>query len=161
MRLCVRSKFDAAHRLDGHPGKCANLHGHTYVVEVAVAVPDEKAFGSAGNMAVDFTDLKAILQAHLATVDHICWLSEKSFDCLFVNALEAKLEPPIIVKVENVGPVMVTVGEPTAEKMAQMLYDWLAPDYKALGTLAGGEVTLVSVTVWETEHQGVTYAPGV
>lgn len=27
-------KFDAAHHLPGHPGKCKNLHGHTWKVEL-------------------------------------------------------------------------------------------------------------------------------
>ena len=29
--------FDAAHRLRDYVGKCANLHGHTYKLEVAIA----------------------------------------------------------------------------------------------------------------------------
>ena len=30
-------KFDAAHFLPEHSGKCADLHGHTYRLEVTVA----------------------------------------------------------------------------------------------------------------------------
>ena len=28
--------FDAAHYLPGHEGKCQNLHGHTYKLEVTI-----------------------------------------------------------------------------------------------------------------------------
>lgn len=35
-RVTRRLKFDAAHRISGHPGKCDRLHGHTYLVDVEV-----------------------------------------------------------------------------------------------------------------------------
>lgn len=28
--------FDMAHLLDGHDGKCQNLHGHTYKLQVEI-----------------------------------------------------------------------------------------------------------------------------
>lgn len=34
--LTKRLKFEAAHRIPGHPGKCDRLHGHNYVVDVEV-----------------------------------------------------------------------------------------------------------------------------
>jgi len=34
-----RYRFEAAHRLAWHPGKCRRLHGHSYVLEVEVAGP--------------------------------------------------------------------------------------------------------------------------
>src|SRR3989304_5616752 len=37
VNLTTRFTFDAAHRILGHPGKCAYLHGHTYHLEVTVA----------------------------------------------------------------------------------------------------------------------------
>jgi len=36
-----RFEFDAAHRLHGYGGPCANMHGHRYVVEVEVSGPEE------------------------------------------------------------------------------------------------------------------------
>ncbi|HEX59299.1 MAG TPA: hypothetical protein ENF26_04020, partial [Methanomicrobia archaeon] len=33
-RLGVTARFSAAHRLPQHEGKCKELHGHTYKVEV-------------------------------------------------------------------------------------------------------------------------------
>jgi 6-pyruvoyltetrahydropterin/6-carboxytetrahydropterin synthase len=32
-----RYRFEAAHRLPWHPGRCRRLHGHSYVLEVEVA----------------------------------------------------------------------------------------------------------------------------
>ena len=66
-------KFYAAHFLPEHSGKCADLHGHTYRLEVTVARKDGGLFSyvfSAG-MVIDFSDLKAIVQREIIEkVDH-------------------------------------------------------------------------------------------
>lgn len=49
--------FDAAHHLEDYVGKCHNLHGHTYKLELTVrGVPDHRG------IVVDFGDLKKIYQ---------------------------------------------------------------------------------------------------
>ncbi|BCJ86567.1 6-carboxytetrahydropterin synthase QueD [Effusibacillus dendaii] len=58
--------FDSAHRLDDYIGKCANLHGHTYKLEVEV-----KGRTDHRGIVVDFADLKKIVTEHiLAKYDH-------------------------------------------------------------------------------------------
>lgn len=62
--------FDAAHQLPLHDGKCRNLHGHTYRVEVAATgtLIDE---GSKTGMVVDFGDIKEVWDNHIKPiVDH-------------------------------------------------------------------------------------------
>ncbi|HEX4823111.1 MAG TPA: 6-carboxytetrahydropterin synthase QueD [Candidatus Polarisedimenticolaceae bacterium] len=60
-------RFEAAHRLPHHPGKCRELHGHSYRLVVAVDRPVEAASG----MAIDFGDLKAIVRREVVDrVDH-------------------------------------------------------------------------------------------
>ncbi len=54
-------RFEAAHVLPFHPGKCARLHGHSYRFEVAVAGALH-ASGPATGMVVDFDDLTAIVR---------------------------------------------------------------------------------------------------
>jgi 6-pyruvoyltetrahydropterin/6-carboxytetrahydropterin synthase len=49
--------FEAAHRLPWHAGKCQNLHGHSYRLEVTVEGP----VGSSG-IVVDFADIKAVVE---------------------------------------------------------------------------------------------------
>lgn len=49
--------FEAAHRLPWHPGRCRDLHGHSYRLEVTVEGP----VGETG-MVLDFDDLKAVVQ---------------------------------------------------------------------------------------------------
>ena len=57
-------KFDSAHLLEGHPGKCANLHGHTWSGKVICKGPANLL---KEGMLVDFGDIKAVI-AHL---DHV------------------------------------------------------------------------------------------
>jgi 6-pyruvoyltetrahydropterin/6-carboxytetrahydropterin synthase len=49
--------FDAAHMLPWHPGRCRNLHGHTYRLEVTVEGP----IGPNG-IVLDFADLDDVVQ---------------------------------------------------------------------------------------------------
>jgi len=64
--LTVRSSFAAAHRLREYDGKCENLHGHNWVVEVQVRAESLNAIG----LAIDFKDLKAATDAVLDRLDH-------------------------------------------------------------------------------------------
>ncbi|MBC7542394.1 MAG: 6-carboxytetrahydropterin synthase [Candidatus Sericytochromatia bacterium] len=57
-RLTRRLKFDAAHLIPNHPGKCARLHGHTYFVDVELAGPDLDELG----ILVDFGTIKDVCE---------------------------------------------------------------------------------------------------
>ncbi len=64
--ISVQAHYDAAHLLRDYQGKCARLHGHRYVVEVALRTTD---VGKSG-MACDFGDLKRHLKELVAPFDH-------------------------------------------------------------------------------------------
>jgi len=63
----VSGSFSAAHRLPGHPGPCANMHGHNFEVTVELA-----ASTLASGMVADFADVRAALDAAFARLDHAC-----------------------------------------------------------------------------------------
>jgi 6-pyruvoyltetrahydropterin/6-carboxytetrahydropterin synthase len=65
-------KFDAAHRLPGYPGDCAELHGHTWKVEVEVRLAKEQIYDpDKDQMLIDFRQFKDILKAGFLTrLDH-------------------------------------------------------------------------------------------
>lgn len=44
-RLIVEDSFSAAHRIPGHGGKCAGLHGHNYAFRVALSSAQLDALG--------------------------------------------------------------------------------------------------------------------
>lgn len=52
--LIVKETFEAAHSIPGHPGKCKNLHGHSYRVEAEFTRHELDSIG----MVRDFTELK-------------------------------------------------------------------------------------------------------
>jgi 6-pyruvoyltetrahydropterin/6-carboxytetrahydropterin synthase len=66
MHLTKRFSFEAAHNLIGYKGKCANLHGHSYVLEVTVE-GEPKHDG----MIIDFYDVKKIVEEKIIEkLDH-------------------------------------------------------------------------------------------
>lgn len=69
-----RFTFDAAHYLPGHDGKCQNLHGHTYFLDVTVGRPGGLIQGgSSDGMVIDFSDLKSIIgKLVVDPLDHQC-----------------------------------------------------------------------------------------
>ncbi|WP_303839952.1 6-carboxytetrahydropterin synthase QueD [Selenomonas ruminantium] len=64
--LKVEGAFEAAHNLNGYPGKCARLHGHNWVVEAVVKGRELDELG----MLVDFKDIKQTLKETLERFDH-------------------------------------------------------------------------------------------
>ena len=70
MKISKIFTFDASHMLDGHDGKCQNLHGHTYQLEVTVASILISEGAKAG-MVMDFAYLKTwVKQTILEPFDH-------------------------------------------------------------------------------------------
>lgn len=66
MIVAKKVSFDAAHWLPNHSGKCKNLHGHHWEVELAVEGPVLSETG----MVIDFGDLKKFLNYIVKTLDH-------------------------------------------------------------------------------------------
>ncbi len=64
--LTIKGHFDAAHRLVNYPGECANLHGHTWDVEVSVCGSELDNIG----ILYDFKALKDDLNSILDQYDH-------------------------------------------------------------------------------------------
>jgi len=64
--LSVELEFCAAHILVGHAGKCANLHGHNYKVEVSLKGSKLNSLG----ILVDFTDIKNASKDIIEGLDH-------------------------------------------------------------------------------------------
>jgi 6-pyruvoyltetrahydropterin/6-carboxytetrahydropterin synthase len=59
--------FEAAHRLPKHPGKCFNLHGHSYRFMLSLDCPVNPDTG----MTIDFGDIVAAVHEHILDVwDH-------------------------------------------------------------------------------------------
>ncbi|HUJ21170.1 MAG TPA: 6-carboxytetrahydropterin synthase QueD [Bryobacteraceae bacterium] len=64
--VSVEETFAAGHALRHYRGKCENVHGHNYRVQVTV---EGEELNPAG-LLVDFTDLKRLIRAIVARLDH-------------------------------------------------------------------------------------------
>jgi len=65
-KVKIEEHFSSAHNLRGYKGKCEELHGHNWKVEVEVAKDSLDNIG----MVIDFTCLKKKLNAILEKLDH-------------------------------------------------------------------------------------------
>lgn len=58
--------FDAAHKLINYEGKCKNLHGHTYKLQVTIQGTIQK-----NGMILDFREIKEIIEKNVVSkLDH-------------------------------------------------------------------------------------------
>ena len=129
-----RLTLDAGHRVPGHLGKCRNLHGHTYVIEVEVigVIPED-------GMVLDFGVVKEIMVEQIGPWDHafLCYRDDRMvLDALAVDPTWRRVLLP---------------WPPTAENLARFAADALRAPLRAAG------VTLSSVTVHETPNCRATW----
>jgi 6-pyruvoyltetrahydropterin/6-carboxytetrahydropterin synthase len=125
-----RLRFCAAHRLVGHEGACAQVHGHNYVVDVTVV--SETGLDKVGRV-VDFSVLKEELGGWINECwDHkmLVWQGDDS--------------APIGER------VFALPNNPTAEVMAQYLLNEVCDM-----VLVGTGVRVIKVRLWETESSYV------
>jgi 6-pyruvoyltetrahydropterin/6-carboxytetrahydropterin synthase len=117
-QVSVEETFSSGHALRGYRGKCENVHGHNYRVRVTVEGPQLDNIG----LLVDFTELKRVIRAITATLDH-----------QFMNDLEP----------------FKTVN-PSAENVAKYFFDQVTSQVKNLP--AGARVTDVIVWETDTSR---------
>jgi 6-pyruvoyltetrahydropterin/6-carboxytetrahydropterin synthase len=65
--VSVEQTFAAGHALRNYKGKCKNVHGHNFRVQVVI---EGERLDHAG-MLVDFTDVKQHMRGIIARLDHV------------------------------------------------------------------------------------------
>ena len=127
--------FCAGHRLVGHEGRCANLHGHNYVVEFYVTGNEIDSLGR----VVDFGNIKQLFKG---------WIDDH-WDHGFILWEEDR---KTIEAIKQVQPhrVYELPYNPTAENMARYLLTEVGP--QLISTIRGYDLVLSKVVVWETEN---------
>ncbi|SEG02627.1 6-pyruvoyltetrahydropterin/6-carboxytetrahydropterin synthase [Caloramator fervidus] len=128
--------FDCAHMLSNHEGMCANLHGHTYKLQVTVTRDELKKEGSSQGMVVDFGDLKRIVKE----------LIVDKFDHSFIfweGGSEAERKIADIVQKNNL-KIVKFKDRPTAENMALYIFKVLNEHLK------DKNLRVVKVKLYET-----------
>ena len=133
--LKTSAAFDSAHFLAGYNGKCANIHGHRWVIEALVAQEELIESGEKRGMILDFSDLKKAVRAIAERFDHM----------LIIEA--GSLKPTTIAALEDEGFRLREVSfRPTAENFAKYFYGLLKSD-----------LPVKSVTVFETPDNCAVY----
>lgn len=64
--VMIERNFSSAHQLRGYKGKCENLHGHNYKVEIFARGEELNNIG----LLIDFGDLKKAADEIVAYLDH-------------------------------------------------------------------------------------------
>ena len=94
--VMIEEEFSAAHALRGYRGKCENLHGHNWKVEVYVRGDRLDEIG----MLVDFTHLKRVTRDVMGRLDHQNLNELRPFD-VELNPSSEHLAGFILNKVAN------------------------------------------------------------
>lgn len=76
--LKVEHSFDSAHFLSNYKGKCGNIHGHRWRVEVEVIAQELVEGGQLDGMVIDFGDLKSDIKEYIDYYDHSLIIQENS-----------------------------------------------------------------------------------
>ena len=112
--LRTSAAFDSAHFLAGYDGRCANLHGHRWRIEVEAGQTELQPSGEKRGMVVDFGDFKKAVRALADAYDHALIYESGS---LRENTLTALRE-------ERFALIEVSF-RPTAENLAKHFYERL------------------------------------
>lgn len=89
--ITKKFEFAAAHFLPYHKGKCKNVHGHNFCLEVTIAGPIQKE-GSEKGMVMDFSRLKEVVSRVLLNFDH-CNLNDTFFNPTAENMVNSLVKP--------------------------------------------------------------------
>ncbi len=134
--LKTASGFDSAHFLKGYNGKCSNIHGHHWSVEIIVGSDilneDEQTRG----MIVDFSQLKKDLRELTDELDHSLIIEKGS---LKEKTMEALKEEDFRIVELNI--------RPTAENLAKYFYE----------LMSGKGYRVIESTVYETRKNCASY----
>ena len=126
-----RIDFCYGHRLLGHDGVCRHVHGHNAVAEIEVRAETLDS----RDMVVDFGDIKRLVKE---------WI-DRELD----HRMILRHDDPLVKALQVLGePVYVLDSNPTAERIARLLFDVSRERGLAVDR----------VTLWETPSSWATYA---
>ena len=139
VRVTKRFTFEMAHALRCHDGQCANIHGHSYVLDITISgVPAQATGHPKDGMVIDFADLKRMVKPIVDRYDHALFLHERENGGIDrSNALY--------------GRVIFTPYQPTCENILLAIVEELAPKMPAEVKLAAARLqeTATSWAQWE------------
>ncbi|OQY09931.1 MAG: 6-carboxytetrahydropterin synthase QueD [Fusobacteriia bacterium 4572_132] len=135
--LKTESHFDSAHFLANYDGKCGNIHGHRWKIEIEVVAEELKNEGQEIGMVVDFGILKRDLKEIADDYDHTLIIEKGTMRKETLNCL-----------IEDSFKIIELDFRPTAENFAKSFFDIMAKK----------GYNVKQVTVYETPVNCATYS---
>ena len=135
-KLKTKVSFDSAHFLKDYDGKCSNIHGHRWTVEIEVGAETLESDTQNRGLVVDFSNLKKDLKEIADYFDHSLIMETGSLKQATEDALLA--ENLRIVKVDF---------RPTAENFAKYIYD----------EMTNRGYNVIEASVYETPNNVASY----
>ncbi len=125
-------RFCYGHRLLNYDGKCRHLHGHNGKVEMHLA---RETLDQRG-MVVDFEEIKQVVQT---------WIDAELDHKMLLNRAD-----PLLPTLTHLGePIYVMPGNPTAEAIARLIYEFAA----------SRQLPVIEVRLWETDASFASFRP--
>ena len=109
IRITKQFSFETGHALHGYDGKCKNIHGHSYRLDVTVIgkpVTDES--NPKCGMVIDFSDLKKIAKDEIVDVfDHATVFNKNTPHLELAMMLKSKGHNVLLVDYQPTTEMMV------------------------------------------------------
>ena len=137
MKVTKEVTFDSAHMLSNYQGKCANLHGHTYKLQVSIEAPLQSK-GNEECMVVDFNNLKNVIDTITNAFDHAIIFSDIGYRSEAENALMDWADK------YGMTYVIISAGKSTSECIATEIKSRISCYFAEI------PVPDITVRVWET-----------
>lgn len=140
MRITKQYRTETGHRLMDYDGKCAHLHGHSYLWEVTV----EALVLNKQGFVLDFSYLKQFMRQVIEPFDHAMLLRDDDPLAVYHRGREPSL---LDTPDGELGRIVVLPFNPTAEYLAEYVGEQVQ---LRISYNYGDEVKVVRVRVWET-----------
>jgi len=134
--LKAEHSFDSAHFLANYEGKCSNIHGHRWRVEIEVQSQSLINGGQLDGMVIDFGDLKKDVKEIVDYYDHALIIQEGT---MRKDTLQSLIQDNFkIIEVQF---------RPTAENFSAFFFNYMEEK----------GYTVKRATVYETPTNSATY----
>lgn len=109
IRITKQFFFETGHALYGYDGKCKNVHGHSYQLDVTViGQPIEDTNQVKNGMVIDFGDLKAIVKSEIVDVfDHATVFNQLTPHVELAHDLEKRGHKVLLVPYQPTSEMML------------------------------------------------------
>ncbi|MBT8270177.1 MAG: 6-carboxytetrahydropterin synthase [Bacteroidia bacterium] len=109
IRITKQFSFETGHALYGYDGKCRNVHGHSYRLDVTViGQPISDSNNVKYGMVIDFGDLKKIVKEEIVDVfDHATIFNQNTPHVELANELKKRDHNVLLVDYQPTSEMMV------------------------------------------------------